>query len=77
MEMIKYNDGSFEGDKHTLVVIDGNGNEVLRGVNWGDDFWSCLDSDLISTSNVSSYASDVEDNVILNDSVLHLTAKEQ
>jgi hypothetical protein len=76
MEMIKYNDGSFKGDKHTLVVMDGNGNEVLRGVNRGDDFWSCLDRDLIPTSNVS-YPSGVEDNVMLNDSVLHLTAEER
>jgi hypothetical protein len=76
-EMIKYNDGSFKGDKRTLVVMDGNGNEVLRGVNRGDDFWSCLDIDLIPTSIVSAYPSGIEDNVMLNDSVLHLTDEER
>jgi hypothetical protein len=77
MKMIKYNDGFFKGDKHILVVMDGNSNEVLRGVSWGDDFWSCLDRDLIPTSNVSAYPSGVEDYVMLNDSVLHLTDEER
>jgi hypothetical protein len=47
--------------------MDGNGNEALRGVNLGDDFWSCLDRDLIPTLNVSAYPSGVEDNVMLNE----------
>jgi hypothetical protein len=77
MEMVKYNDGSFKGDKHTLVVLDGKGNEILRGINRGDDFWSCSDKDLISTSSVSAYPSGVDDIGMPNDSTLHLTAEER
>jgi hypothetical protein len=78
MEMIKYNEGSFRGDKHTLVVMDGNGNEIIRGINRGDDFWSCLDRDLSPKSSLSAYPSGViEDIALLNETVLHLTTEER
>ena len=46
MEMIKHNRGSFKGNKDTLIVYDGHGNIILKGVNQGDDLWSCEERDL-------------------------------
>jgi hypothetical protein len=46
MEMIKHNRGSFKENKGTLTVYDGHGNIILKGVNQGDDLWSCEERDL-------------------------------
>ena len=46
MELVKHNDGSIHGDSKQLTVTDGRGNTVLVATNTGDDFWSCLETEL-------------------------------
>ena len=46
MEMVKYNEGSFTGDKNSITVKNGNGKVILKGSNRGDDLWTCTEKDL-------------------------------
>ena len=46
MEMVKYNEGNFTGDKNGITIKDGRGKVILRGCNRGDDLWTCTEKDL-------------------------------
>ena len=57
MEMVKHNGGSFNGNKDEMIVKDRKGRVILKGLNRGDDFWSCTSVDL--QKGVTALAGDV------------------